>query len=401
MTTEKTHIISRRQFVGLAAVGAALPWLAGPGRLFGAEGLVTSLPAGVPAGVGVILANTLKRAPETLNTDWFGTLLMHGLLRWSRRGVCDARAYAEAWFDYHSHQAKVAKFQGPPSRLVRAAGIPISTYVSHYGLAMPCYEMAIQFKHERARQACIDIAQAIVHQSHRTFYGMVDHDDSAAFAIPDACYFAITPLMLASDLDEEHRELFREEAIEQVRRYTDIFFNRRTGLTKTMLKKDGMGKTYWTRATGWLLWAMTSVLRYLPETDPRRPAMLYDLQVMADGVARVQDPGGGLHVLLDDPTTPLETTGTAMDALGFHEAVRRGWLDRRYDKVIGPAWNFVKKNITDDGQIVHAFTGWAGPAEERRMVMDHQKQEWVPGFILRVSDEMTTEASTNLTTNQS
>lgn len=375
----------------LAAVGAALPWAGGPSRLFGAAAPVLNLPEGVPPGVGAILTATLQRAPETVNTDWFGTLLMHGLLRWSRRGVCDARAYAEAWFDHHANQESVAKFQGPKSsRRVSAAGIPLSTYVGHYGLALPCYEMATQFQHERARQACIDIANAVVHTSHRTYYGMIDHDDAAHFAIPDACYFVVTPLMLAAELDETNRELFREQAVEQVRRYTDIFFNRRTGLTKTMLTQAGLGQTHWTRATGWLLWAMTGVLRHLPESDPRRPAMLYDLELMANGVARVQDASGGFHVLLDEPETPVETTGTAMDALGFHEAVRRGWLDARYSTVIAPAWEFVKKNITDDGRIVHAFTGWAGPAEERRMVMDHQKQEWVPGFILRVADEMTT-----------
>ncbi|HVU24166.1 MAG TPA: glycoside hydrolase family 88 protein [Opitutus sp.] len=381
--------VSRRRFLELAAIGATLPWIARAGAETAAAPALP-LPAGVPPGVGAIIADTLRRAPETLNTDWFGTILLQGLLRWSRRGVGDARAFAEAWFEYHSHRQTVAKFQGPPSRPVRAAGIPISTYVSHYGLAMPCYEMAVQFDHAGARQACIDIANAIVHESHRTYFGLVDHDDSARFAIPDACYFVVTPLMLAAELDPQNRERFREQAVDQVRRYTDIFLNRRTGLTTTMLTKDGLGRTHWTRATGWLLWAMTGVLRFLPQSDPRRPAMLNDLELMARGVARVQDPGGGLHVLLDDPSTPLETTGTAMDAMGFHESVRRGWLDRTDGGLIGPAWEFVKHNITDDGAIVHAYTGWAGPAEERRMVMDHQKQGWVPGFILIVSDEMTT-----------
>jgi len=383
------HDLTRRRFVRVAAIGATLPWIA-RGAAAETNQPAMRLPSGVPPGVGAIIAETLQRAPATLNTDWFGTILMQGLLRWSRRGAGDARAYAEAWFDHHSHQEKVAQFQGPPSRLTHAAGIPITTYVSHYGLAMPCYEMAVQFQHERARQACIDIANAIVHLSHRTYFGLVDHDDSAQFAIPDACYFAVTPLMLAAELDQDQRELFREQAVDQLRRYTDIFFNRRTGLTTTMLKKEGLGRTHWTRATGWLLWAMTSVLRYLPESDPRRPALLYDLEIMAQGIARVQDASGGLHVLLDDPSTPLETTGTAMCAMGFHESLRRGWLDRRFGAMVGPAWEFVKKNITSDGRIVHAFTGWAGPAEERRMVMDHQKQEWVPGFILLVSDEMTT-----------
>ena len=38
------------------------------------------------------------------------------------------------------------------------------------------------------------------------------------------------------------------------------------------------------------------------------------MSLLAEGILREQDPGGGLHALLNDRTTPLETTGTAMFA---------------------------------------------------------------------------------------
>ncbi len=254
---------------------------------------------------------------------------------------------------------------------------------------MPCYELATRFGDARARRVCIEVANIILHQATRNHLGLVAHDDTAEFAIPDTCYFVVTALMLAAELDAERRAVFREQAVYQLRAYTDVFLMKETGLARTILQKDGLGKTYWTRATGWLLWATTSVLRKLPPAHPQAAAFRQDLELLARGIAGVQDSSGGLHVLLDDPTTPLETTGTAMCAMGLHEAVRRGWLGVSYSDTITRAWNFVKGNITVEGNIVRAYTGWAVPAEERVMSMDEHTMEWIPGFILLVADELT------------
>ena len=47
-------------------------------------------------------------------------------------------------------------------------------------------------------------------------------------------------------------------------------------------------------------------------------------------------------------------------------------------------------NITPEGNIRQAYTGWARPAEDRQMIMEYKKQEWVNGLILLMADEMTT-----------
>lgn len=392
MIPEQTPLFTRRGFLELSAKCAAVSLLMRGDLLCGAGGQIT-LPSGAPAGVRAILDATLRRAPETVNTDWFGTLLMHGLLRWSKRGACDARAYAEAWLSHHARQENVARYQGPKSRIYRVGGIPITTYCSHFGLAMPCYEIAAQYDNPTARQVCAEMGNVIVeHASRNEKLGLINHDDVGEVIIPDASYFIVTPLMISAEFNEPERRRFHDVACEQMRRYIDVFLVKETGLAKTMYLRDQerLGDTYWARASGWLMWAMTSLLRFLPENDPRRAGFIADLRALARGVQKTQDASGGLHVLLDDESTPLETTGTAMFADGVHEAIRRGWLDgAEFRPAVEKGWAFVRKNITDDGNIVHAFTGWARPAEERRMVMDHQKQEWVPGFILRVSDELT------------
>jgi rhamnogalacturonyl hydrolase YesR len=351
---------------------------------------ISELPSDLPEGVRAVINNTLALDPGSLNTDWFGTVLLQGLLEWHRRGVTEVREFAAAWLDHHLREGKVSRFSGSKGREVVAGGIHITTYTGHFGLAFPCYEMAVQFQDPKARQVCIEVGKIVLHQTARNRLGMVEHDDGGEFAIPDTCYFAVRALMSASSLDREWAQVFREQAIFQLRTYVDTFLDEETGLAKTVLYRDGLGKTYWTRASGWLLWAITAVLRLLPQTDPSFPGFREDLRKLVEGMVKVQDPSGGFRVLLDDPQTPLETTGTAMFADGVHEAMRKQWLPASYREAVDRAWGFVKSNVTKDGQVVNAYTGWALPAENREMSMDEYKMGWIPGFILIVANEMTT-----------
>ncbi len=379
------EVLSRRACLGL---------LGGAGGLAGDAGRAASiqarLPAGVPAGVGAILERSLGAEPGALNTDWFGTMLVKGMLEWAQRGVPEARAFATRWLEFHLRSGRLAPYSGAASRTVRAGGIYITTYAGHFGLAFPCYEMAKQWGDERARRVCIDISKVILHQTKRNHLGMVMHDDGAEFTIPDVCYFVVTPLMMAAALETEHGAAFRDQAVYQLRSYIDAFLMKETGLAKTILYKNGPGKSYWTRASGWLLWAITGVLRYLSPEDPQRQEFVRDLNTLAAGITRVQEAGGGLHVFLNEAGSPLETTGTAMCAMGLHEAIRKRWIADSYRGNVSRAWRFVEDHITSDGQIRQAYTGWAVPAEEGRVIMDSEPMGWIPGFILSTAYELTT-----------
>ncbi len=138
-----------------------------------------NLPTILPAGVKAIITETLGRDPGSFNTDWFGTMLLHGLLLWCQRGVSQVKPFARTWLEHHLKQQTVSRYSGPRSRTVIAGGVPITTYAGQYGLAFPCYEMAQRFGDDKARQVCIDIAKVILHQSSRNRLGMVAHDDQA------------------------------------------------------------------------------------------------------------------------------------------------------------------------------------------------------------------------------
>ena len=337
--------------------------------------------------MAAIIADYLNRDPASLDTDWHSTCPVQGLLHWAARGVPEAHRFASAWLESCGKSAK-ARGGGGGSRTVHAAGVPITTYAGQYGISFPCYEMATQLQDARARQVCLDVARIILHQAGRNHLGMVEHDDESGIWIPDVCYFAAGALMIAYRLDPGRGWVYRDQAVFQLRTSVDTFLVKQTGLAKTILLKDGLGKTYWTRASGWLLWSITGVLRHLPPADPDFGRFLKDLKALADGIARVQDAGGGFRVLLDEPGTPLETTGSAMFALGLHESVRRGWLPASYGETARRAWKFAVTNIGADGAIRNAYTQWAVPAEKRVTEVSNRLLGFVPGFILCAAHEM-------------
>jgi rhamnogalacturonyl hydrolase YesR len=347
---------------------------------------VPALPGGVAPGVSALLRSLLAREPSSFNTDWFGNMPVYGMLLWARRGAPEARPFAARWLDWHLRAATVAKYSGARSRQVMAGGLPLTTYAGHFGAALPCLEMAQQRADARARQICLDLGRVVLHEVSRNRFGLVNHDDFSDFAIPDTCYFAVTALMAAAALDAPEAQALRDQSVFQLQAYTRTFLMPDTGLAKTVLFKDGLGQTYWTRASGWLLWAMLAVIRGLP--DSRRKPLLADLERLVQGMARVQDGSGGFRVLLDDVGTPLESTGTLMFGMGVHEALRRGWLPLRYREAAARAWRFVEDRIEPSGGLRDCYTGWALPAEKRQMTMRAEADGWIAGFLLAAAYEM-------------
>jgi rhamnogalacturonyl hydrolase YesR len=377
--------LTRREALALAAAG-----LCSPATLdLSAQATLGRLHDSLPPGVSAILARLLAQAPSSLNTDWFGTMWLVGALQWRKRGVVEVEPFCKAWLAHHLRTTEVAKYQGHRSRPVVAGGIPLTTYAGHFGMSQVCEQMVAQFKDQRARRVAEDLAAIILHKTARNRIGLVGHDDTADFAIPDVTFLAVSSLMIGAALDGQNGAAYRNQALHQLRTSINTFLMKDTGLAKTVYRGDGVGKTFWTRASGWLLWAITSMLRRL---DPKHPAFegfRSDLRTLVDGMKRVQESNGGFHVLLDDPSTPLDATGPAMFALGVHESVRQGWLPVGYRPASEKAWEFVKANLTEDGVLRNTYYVWALPAENRDMRLRDESSGWAMGFVLGAANEMT------------
>src|SRR5438067_6752751 len=309
--------MTRRQ--ALAALGTGV--LAAKNPQVPAQSTVTRTPESLTPGVAAILRRLLAEPPSTINTDWFGTMALVGALPWCRRGAPEVEPFALAWLTHHLQTTDVAPYSGNRSRTVRAGGIPLTTYAGHFGISQVCEQLVALFGDQRARKVAEDVAGIVLHRTARNRLGLVAHDDTADFAIPDVTFLAVSSLMIGAALDAQNATAYREQALYQLRTAIDTFLMKDTGLAKTVYSSDSVGRTSWTRASGWLLWAITAMLRRLDAGHPAFIGFKSDLRTLVDGLARVQKPNGGFHVLLDDASTPLDASGPAMFALGVHESV--------------------------------------------------------------------------------
>jgi hypothetical protein len=330
-----------------------------------------ALPKEIPAGVAAIIRNYYDRDPITFNTDWAGTMPMWGLMMWAKRGVPGALEYVQAWFEAHlARDLKLSEdefcktYTGHRSRVIRGRHLPFTMYSGLFALNFPCAELFKQTGDIRAKEVCIDIADAILYRGRRNQFGHAAHDDYWEYDIPDACFFNVEPLMQAASVDPEGGWVCVKAASAQLRAYIDVFLDPAIGLAHTILGPKGLGKTFWSRAQGWLIWSFTAILRGLPKDDPARAGFLRDLECFADSIVKTVDADGSIHAFANDPASLPETTGTAMVALALHESMRRGWLDRgKYGDITQRMWHYCRRHITDDGGFEKVYVEWALPAE--------------------------------------
>jgi rhamnogalacturonyl hydrolase YesR len=358
-----------------------------------------ALPKELPAGVAAIIKNYYDRDPITFNTDWAGTMPMWGLTMWAKRGVPGALEYVQAWFEAHlkrdpglSDEELFKTYTGHHSRVIRGRHLPFTMYCGLFAINYPCAQLFKQTGDERARETCIDIAGAILYRGRRNSFGHAAHDDHWEYDIPDACFFNVEPLMQAASVAGESGWIFTKAAATQLCAYIDVFLNRNTGLCHTIMGPKGVGKTFWSRAQGWLIWSFIAVLRGLPQDDPARQGFLRDLEFFVTGILKTVDADGAIHAFANDPSSLPETTGTAMVALAIHESMRRGWLDRnKYSDITQRMWNYCRRHITDDGGFEKVYVEWALPAE--LYVESSKTVRFGPhiGALLWLAHEMTSE----------
>lgn len=359
------------------------------------------LPDKLPDNLKQMVENTLKAEFKTVNTDWDGTIQIEGLLRFANRGYKEGLDYSKKWFDFHvEHDSKLTdeqyykQYEGPKARILRDGPLTFVIYSANLGVAFPVHELYKQTRDLKAKQVCFDVADAILHYAARDRFGMLAHDDYnfMDFAIPDTAYWATRANAIAASLctDKAVANMYWKQSIYQLNQGIEYFLDVKKGIVRTGLFKGEPAKTYWCRSQGWLIWAISGLLRYLPKTHPEFKTAAAAMKVIADGTVKYQGKNGGLHVLVDDPSSPEEVTGIAMVVASVKEGMRNGWLPPIYHDMCNKGWEFIKKSVDEKGMVHNTYTGWAVTAEEKKVnLMDEKFRGFVPGIIMLAADEMT------------
>ena len=109
----------------------------------------------------------------------------------------------------------------------------------------------------------------------------------------------------------------------------------------------------WGRANGWIAMSLVEVLHALPPTAPARPAVLSVFVRLAEGIANTQNvTDGRWHQVLNETSTFLETSATAMFTYALATGVREGWLPRsRFAAIANAGWAGITKAVRADGEV--------------------------------------------------
>jgi len=110
------------------------------------------------------------------------------------------------------------------------------------------------------------------------------------------------------------------------------------------VKTASGGKSFWARGDGWVLAGLAKVLADMPEDYAHRDFFLQRFRELAEGVARVQRPGGywSRSMLCEEDAPGPETSGTAFFTYGMLWGVNHGLLDRNtFVPVIDKAWKYL------------------------------------------------------------
>jgi len=115
----------------------------------------------------------------------------------------------------------------------------------------------------------------------------------------------------------------------------------------------------WGRGNGWVMMSHVESLIALDHfQDPNFAAVLDLFQKHSQGLLKLQSDDGRWHQVLNDSSTFLETSATAMYLWSFAEGVMRGWLSRDvYGPAIEKAWNGMLKAIQSTGTVTGITEG--------------------------------------------
>ena len=150
------------------------------------------------------------------------------------------------------------------------------------------------------------------------------------------------------------------------------------------------GKSFWARGDGWVLAGLAKVLADMPKDYAHRDFFELRFRQLAEGVARVQRPGGywSRSMLCEDDAPGPETSGTAFFTYGMLWGINHGLLDRAtYQPVVDKAWTYLTTvALQEDGSV-----GFVQPIGEKpdptKTVDAHSQSNFGVGAFLLAACE--------------
>ncbi|MBN2712261.1 MAG: glycoside hydrolase family 88 protein [Planctomycetes bacterium] len=175
--------------------------------------------------------------------------------------------------------------------------------------------------------------------------------------------FAVTPFLLFAGLALEE-DKYIEDAWQQTAKMVRQFNDPACDLLHQSKNFNGAGnfsEDHWSRGNGWGMLALTELVNYLPESDPRRPEAEEMFVRLCKGCLAVQDENGMFHQELTDHTSFVETSGTGLLLYGFGVGIEKGLLGDEFRVALEKGLKGYMSYIALDGSVLNTCRGCLCP----------------------------------------
>lgn len=162
--------------------------------------------------------------------------------------------------------------------------------------------------------------------------------------------FMSAPLLLRAAKIINDKSLI-EDAIKQIVNIHNYLWDEEAELHKHAWfdNEKKQSKVFWSRANGWIIWAVTDALNFLPENSQNFNTVMNIYKKIIHGITNYQDADGIWHQVLDSPNSFGETSGSSMFTMAIAAGVNNGWLDQSYKDNALKGWEAISEKISDDG----------------------------------------------------
>ncbi|WP_135305063.1 glycoside hydrolase family 88 protein [Haloarcula amylovorans] len=201
----------------------------------------------------------------------------------------------------------------------------------------------------------------------RTATGGIPHHDPEVAGIKslwiDSVYMMCPFFSRYAEAADERAA--HDEAVEQYEVHAEHLRDPRTGLFRHIWVEEPdhyPQGTFWARGNGWAATAAVEILDRLPADHDQHDALVEQFRGHCESLLPLQDGSGFWHNLVDDPNTPLESSGTLMFAYAFNRGIELGLLDEaQYGQAAADALDAVTRVV--DGGAVGRVAGPPGGPE--------------------------------------
>jgi len=190
--------------------------------------------------------------------------------------------------------------------------------------------------------------------------------------------FAVTPYFLYAGLSESNKDYIDYAAWYALRLY-NLFRDPVTGLVFQArsfndLPDGAISQDNWSRGQGWLSMALVALLRDYPSDGQYRAEIEQTARDFYTAVLRYQDADGLWHQEVSDPSSFVETSGSALLIAGIGQAVESGILPKENKENFIRGLQGLLAYVDPDGSVGHTCQGTLAPGDATKA--DYAFRHW-------------------------